>query len=122
MKSGGQGGVSHSRIRHFPFEETLDTVSLLEHQTATAIFDLIHRKNSANAEIRSVAEFEGGEEALERYCRLSAEICLVALPIYTAMAKRLRWSEEILSKRNIEVLNKESERAARDDRLSDVQL
>ncbi len=97
MESGGHDGTAHCGSPSFRFERSLEQVSLLDHETATKVFSLLHEKNGANADIKGATAYLDEDEILDEFRGSSARLCLDVLQIYNRIAERLKWSGKALS-------------------------
>jgi hypothetical protein len=91
LGSDGHGGQLHRNIPAFRFEDDPQHVAQLDLKTALKVFDLVHKKDVANAIIEEAGEYLDDEDAIEEYRGRSAKLFLDALVIYDALAKRLGW-------------------------------
>jgi hypothetical protein len=108
--SGGAGGTIHSKVPNFRFENSLEVIALLEKSMAKKIFELIHEKDNANAEVESDIEYQDEDVALNTFRGRSAQVWLAALEIYDEISARIRWSERAFSDENKATMQEEDAR------------
>ena len=113
--SDGQGGTLHTEIPDFRFEGALEQVSLLDRPTATKIFELIHKKDDANAEIEATAEYQDYDDAIDVFRGRSGKLFLDALAIYDDVSDRFAWRQQVFSEENREMMRGEVDRLAASD-------
>lgn len=99
VASGGHGGTPHVEIPDFPFETSLDQVSLLAHTTALTLFELIHAKDTANTSIGWCIELNGDPdevgEVIDLFCSRAANFFLDVAALYRCMAQQVGWSQDM---------------------------
>ena len=110
IESGGHDGTAHYGIPSFRFERSLEQVSLLDHETATRVFSLLHERNGLNADIKGAWAYLDEDDILDRVRGLSAQLCLDVLQIYDRIAKRLKWSGKVFLDSTVAMLKDEVSR------------
>lgn len=110
VASGGHGGAEHTKMPDFRFESSLEQVALLQGKTAKEIFDLIYKKDAANAEIKDSTEHDGDDDVLNAFRGRSAQIWLRALDIHDRLSQDVGWLEEFFSNEDKTMMLDEVER------------
>ena len=109
-ESDGAGGATYSKLANFRFEKSLEIVALVEHEMATKLFKLIRKKDDANAEVSSLVDNVGGEEALDALRGRAAQIWLRALGIFDRISAQVAWSDHAFSDKDKAMMKKEVDR------------
>ena len=99
VASGGHGGNAHVEIPDFPFETSLDQVSLLTHTTAMILFDLIYAKDTANTSIGWCIKLNDDpdevDEVFDLFRSRSANLFLDVAALYRCMSQQVGWSQDV---------------------------
>lgn len=90
--SEGHGGQYQSTLPTMPLESELAHVAALEPRLAERIFNLIHQKDDANANVRGSLEYVDEDEALDEFRNGGARLYLEAADLYKELAGSLGWS------------------------------
>jgi hypothetical protein len=99
-----------SDIPPFPFENSLNSISLLESNQAQLIFGLVEQRLNAEKEAGVTAYLEDHQEAAEIFETRIAMIFVDCVAIYTTLAERVGWQEPSVGERTLSEMRK---RAAR---------
>lgn len=108
--SDGHGGAKYSELPDFRFEKSLEQVALLERETATEIFKLIHEKDDANTAVAGICAYHDEEEALDVFRGRAAKLWLEALAIYDTVSQSVGWLEQAFSDKEKAVMRCEVDR------------
>jgi len=93
--------VSSPSIPDFPFEKSLDVISLLPSKHAEKVFGLMESKLSAGKEASFISAVQDNEDAAETYAARLAAIIVGCAGLYSELAKEVGWTGTALSEEEI---------------------
>jgi hypothetical protein len=94
IASGGAAGTIYREVPDFRFEGDLNQIPLLDATMATRIFELIHQRDTVNAEVEGTLEYVDEDDAVDVFLGRSADLFLTALTIHDDLSRRVGWYEE----------------------------